>query len=68
MHKSSLFTFMFISLAILANTQISLPFTPISELRLRFTSVVTDLKLSIYQNTFSSLKCAPNVTITYAPK
>jgi hypothetical protein len=68
MQKSSLFTLIFLSLAIMAHSQTSLPFTPISELRIRFISVVTDLKLGIFQNTFSSLKCAPNVTITYAPK
>lgn len=68
MQKSSLLAIICLSLAILSNTQTSIPYTPVSELRVRFTSVVTDLKLSIFQNTFSSLKCAPNVTITYAPK
>lgn len=68
MQKSSLTTLILLSLALMVNSQILIPFTPVSELRVRFTSVVTDLKLNIYQNTFSSLKCAPNVTITYAPK
>lgn len=48
--------------------QTSLPFSVQSDLRVKFTSVVTDSKLNIYQNLASSLSCAPQMTITFNPK
>ena len=68
MHKSTIVTVAILLLATIGQSAISIPFTPLSELRVRFTGVNTDLKLNVFENVYTSLKCAPNVSVVYTPK
>jgi hypothetical protein len=68
MQKSTIILVAVLLFAGVSQAQISLPFTPLSELRVRFTTVTTDLKLNIFENIYTSLKCAPTVNVVYTPK
>ncbi len=68
MHKSTIIVATILLLAAIGQAAISIPFTPLSELRVKFTTVNTDLKLNIFENLYTSLKCAPTVTVTYTAK
>jgi len=68
MYKSTIITLVVLLLAAIVQADISLPFTPLSELRVRFTKVTTDIKLNIFENVYTSLKCAPTVNVVYTPK
>lgn len=48
MHKSTIITIAILLLAAIGQAAISIPFTPLSELRVRFTTVNTDQKLNIF--------------------
>ena len=68
MHKSIIITVAILLLVAIGEAEIAIPFTPLSELRVKFTAVNTDMKLNVFENIYTSLKCAPNVTVIYTAK